>query len=88
MFRITKDEEFDVWWIHKKFLFCWIKWSITKGNYVLKFEHIVQHLKQGKYEFGSGEYFNWWAVIDRGKYEQEFYKSVEDFIERNAEYII
>lgn len=88
MFRIIKDEGFDIWFIHKKFLFWWIKWSIGYHNtaYSLKSVHLV--LKKGSYNFNRGEHANFFFIMDNKRYTEEFYETHNEFFEKNAEHFI
>jgi hypothetical protein len=86
-FRVTKDACFDVWYLHRKFLFWWVKYSI-KTNVYTSIAGVRDGMLHGHYEFGSGEYADWWYISAQGLIKEEFYSCVQEFIDENAEHLI
>lgn len=88
MFKITKDVHFNIYYIHKKFLWFWVKYSISKTNVVASHYSILQSMKKGHYEFSRGEYANWDYLMETGYYTERYYDSINDFVEKHGEYLI
>lgn len=73
MFRITRDNGLDGvikfensgFYVHKKFLWFWIKWAPYKVNYANNIHVAYYCIKTGKYNFGSGEYADFYYIKDR-----------------------
>lgn len=90
MFRITKDTDWNLYFIHKKFLWMWVKYkvSISKTNTAFSLYLVHQIMKSGHYDFSVGEHADFFYIKDVGRYTEEFYESAEEFFDKNAEYLI
>lgn len=86
-FRVTKDSCLNTWYLHRKFLFWWVKYSI-KNNVYTSIASVRDGMLHGHYEFGSKEYGSWWYINDQGLFKEEFYGTVQEFIDENAEHLI
>ena len=85
MFRVTKDNYFDIWYIHKKFLFWWIKWVSPKTNLSSKFKNLYFLMEKGSYEFMPGEYGNYYYIVDKKQCTIEYFKNSKEFKEKYPE---
>ena len=88
MFRITKDDHLDGWYVHKKFLFWWIKFGYPISNRVSDIRYLPKLLKHGSYNFKGGEYGNYFYIVDKKYCTIEYYKDEAEFIHKNAESLI
>ena len=88
MFRITRDHHFNHWYIHKKFLFWWVKLGYPKSNVVSSINHVQSVMKNGTLNFNFGEYCNYYYVVDREYCTIEYFNDIEEFIHKYAEYLI
>lgn len=57
-FRVTKDACLNTWYLHRKFMFWWVKYSV-KTNVYGSVAGVRYGMLNGHYEFGSGEYGSW-----------------------------
>jgi len=88
MFRITKDPHMNIWYIHKKFLWWWVKWGTPKTNLVSNINNIPKMMKMGSYNFNLGECGNYYFIVERTKPKIEYFKNVDEFNQEYAEFLI
>lgn len=95
MFRISKDPHLKLFYVHKKFLFWWIKWSIVnkfgqKKNIAKSVKSTASLMKLGSYDFSSGEDTSYFILIDIHKESAviEYFKTSEEFKSKYIEYMI
>lgn len=88
MFRVISDPDFRFFYVHKKFLWWWIKWGCPKSNMVSDISHIVKIMQMGCYNFSPGEFGNFYFIMDRRKPKIEYFIDIEEFKEKYAEYLI
>lgn len=78
----------DLWHLHRKFLFWWVKYSIVKTNVYTSINSVRVAMLKGHYEFGGGEYGNWWYIKDHGHFTEEFFDRTYDYVGKYAEHMI
>lgn len=100
MFRVVKDPDFNLWYIHKKFLFWWVKWyhnpfrfagrdyQVNNSNCVNDILKVPIVIKNGKYSFRPGEYGNYFYTMDKKKPVIVYVKDDKEFKEKYAEEFI
>jgi hypothetical protein len=61
---------------------------LASSEFVGPVEHPVADVRygmlHGHYEFGSGEYADWWYISEQDLIKEEFYSCVQEFIDENA----
>lgn len=87
-FRVIKDKHMKIWYIQKRFFFWWIKWSISKTNLANEIHQIPIIMEKGHYEFGGGQYGNYYYIMDKGYFIEEFFDTPQHFKDEYAEYLI
>lgn len=88
MFRVTKDINYNVWFLHKKFLFWWVKYSSGRTNMSTSLTDVKLNMINGHFEFNTGEYGDFWYIKDHGYFTEEFFKNTNEFISMHAEDLI
>lgn len=98
MYRVTKDIHHNFWYLHKKFLWKWVKVSTWNGYRKSNCSHSIKSLhtkiKHGKLDFSLGEESNYFLIIDRynlhsmGFCDIEYFKNEVEFTNKYAEYLI
>lgn len=61
---------------------------LYKNNVYTSIASVRDGMLHGHYEFGSKEYGSWWYINDQGLFKEEFYGTVQEFIDENAEHLI
>jgi hypothetical protein len=96
LFRITTDDFSRIHFIHRKFLWFWVKWSLiktnaTKNNFA-ELDEILHHMEIGSYDFSRGEHSNYWILLDGaerwGSVEIEYVKNAKEYKVRHADKFI
>lgn len=103
-FRITTDtlgsslNMGNMHYIHRKFYWWWIKWCTIKiddqnrsvlNNIALN-ENLIDHLKNGRYQFSTGENLAYYFLLDKNsfynsQYSVEYVESAEEYLLNHAE---
>jgi hypothetical protein len=78
----------DIWYLHRKFLFWWVKYSIVKTNVYTSIADVRYGMLNGHYEFGAGEYVDWRYINAQGLVKEEFYSCAQEVLDKNAEHLI
>lgn len=78
----------NIWYVHKKFLWWWIKWGSPKSNMVSDIAHVPLIMNKGSYNFSSGEYGTFYYIMGRQKPKMEYFKNSQEFKEQYAEFLI
>ena len=90
MFRVTRDLHLPFMYIHKKFLWWWIKYPVQETNRCISDQCLYKCMKEGHYDFSSGEDSNYWYITDETlgngqKCTISYYKDAEDFRNQHVE---
>ena len=90
MFRVTRDLNLPFIYIHKKFLFWWVKYAQFKTNRCICAQGLYKCMQEGHYDFAPGEDSNYWYITDESfgvfpKCTISYYKDAEDFRNQHAE---
>lgn len=92
MFRITKDVYLDMYYLHKKFLWFWVKYSAYniygyKKNAARDYSSLRKLFEQGRLDFSTGEYADYY-YLSPAHAKIMYVKNFEDFFDQYAEYFI
>ena len=97
-FRITKSNNSEMWYTHKKFLFWWVKFStyklsappiaVFKRNVFGGISEVYYCLNNGSFDFSTVQYGEWWQLKQSKNYTEFFCNSAEEFKQKYAEEFI
>ena len=87
MFKVTHDLTMDIYYVHKKLLWFWVRWSNPKSNVCSNINLIYWKMKQGQYDFGTDNEVSHWITTDTPRITT-YYDNAEDYLNKNVEYFI